>query len=507
MASTIVFPIPLPPPLIFYERMLNYFPDWMETDFGQEVTIYENIVYGGEIYTELSEKPVTAIHEVKMIIGEGRSPVDENHTYLTGDSRTDILLPNIHNISSLKAKKDGIYYNFIKNHDYTWDDTGIIWTVGGDKPDNGTRVDIHYISTKELHIFVNGEDYVLFNNNIYWFNPESQPVGGSTIQVTYYQLVSSKIIAAFIKAFADEFEEYIYNLKEVQEAHWIDYMEGQELDFTGALFQLERLTGETDTVYRARLKGFITNFVGGGTVQSIKNSINIITGVDPEVHDGQFTNAEKFTTTEVKLQTSVYRTTDTYIKLDFNPVVSITSISGTKGGSPYVFVNGFDYDIYSEANIRWRFKAGVEPTADIPDNLTAIDITYVAEVADFDPAKMRVDVKAADMAGTTTEVIYNALDDAKAAGVMYILNIDVELSDIVTVAEDVFTASPDIEGSYSDGQTTTETFSVAATLSIGDISDLMIWDVDNWDEDDWAPDVDEDDVVSVSESITLTIGP
>jgi hypothetical protein len=347
------------------------------------------------------------------------------------------------------------------------------------------------------------------NNNIYWFDEDRHPEEGATIEVTYTQVVSDKIISAFISAWAQEMEEFVCNLVDVQNSHWIDYMEGVELDWTGALFQTPRLSGETDTVYRARLKGIVVNFVGGGTVQSIKNTVALLTGEEPEVHDGQFTNPEGFTTTEADSQVTLYKQTETYTKInESTPIVSITSISGTLASLPHVFVQGSDYDLYAESHVRWLFKAGLNDLGDIPDHNTNITINYVVEVADYRAATMRVDVNAEDIVGVNIQSIKTAIQGAKAAGVLFILNVDVSLSDTITVAENIFTASPDISGPHTDDTfTITEDFSIDVSMFVGGVDDWLIWDVGNWDEKDWAPDSNSIEVVTIDEDITFTIGP
>lgn len=507
MVCQTVWPAVLPPPLTFYERVIAYFPDWMSIDYGEEVTIVENFTYTGGDFIELSNKPVTTIFQVDVLSGGGHTPHTENKLYTTGDTRTDIDTPDINNVAHVKGYKNNNWYTFIKQHDYTNDVDGIIWTVGGDKPDNGTNVQIQYISAFETGTYINGEHYTLWNNNLLWLNDDVKPDSGTRLKITYYQLISNKIISGFIKAITGEYEEFVCNLRLIQESHWVDTAIGIDLDLIGRLLNTPRIFGETDSIYRARLKGIVSSFVGGGTVQAVKNSVEIITGVEPEVHDGQYTNPDGFVETLTDGETILYRQTETYTKLTQSTITDFVSITGTYLGSPFTFVKGTDYDLYSSTNVRWRYKAGLEPTGKIPDNLTNITITYEYTSADYDPATMRIDVKQADMGGITTTMLFNAIDNSKAAGVLYILNIDLQFSDIVNVSEDLFTASPDIDQTLGDISITAENLTMAVTFTYPLTDDYLIWDVGKWDEKLWAPDVGDSDIVTVSEDVTITIGP
>ena len=76
--------------------------------------------------------------------------------------------------------------------------------------------------------------------------------------------------------------------------------EGSQLDSIGRLFLLPRLENETDTDYRARIKAYWPGYSGGGTIESIKQTINRMTGVDEsditviDYHSGSYIQPLKF---------------------------------------------------------------------------------------------------------------------------------------------------------------------------------------------------------------------
>lgn len=56
----------------------------------------------------------------------------------------------------------------------------------------------------------------------------------------------------------------------IMRTHWVETANGADLDKLGAVFELQRGKGEPDDEYRARIKGALGKFKGGGTGASIK---------------------------------------------------------------------------------------------------------------------------------------------------------------------------------------------------------------------------------------------
>lgn len=56
----------------------------------------------------------------------------------------------------------------------------------------------------------------------------------------------------------------------IMRTHWVDTANGGDIDRLGAVFELQRAKGEADDDYRARIKGALRQFKGGGTRASIK---------------------------------------------------------------------------------------------------------------------------------------------------------------------------------------------------------------------------------------------
>lgn len=79
---------------------------------------------------------------------------------------------------------------------------------------------------------------------------------------------------------ASEFEIIKTETENVKDSHFVDTAIGLSLDRIGALLKVFRGSGETDTSYRARIKSEVPNFVGGGTIDSIRTALANLIGID-----------------------------------------------------------------------------------------------------------------------------------------------------------------------------------------------------------------------------------
>jgi len=66
-------------------------------------------------------------------------------------------------------------------------------------------------------------------------------------------------------------------------SHWVDSASDGDLDRISQLFNLKRIVGEDDEHFRARLKGAVIDFTGGGTLASINSMLKTLIGDDISV--------------------------------------------------------------------------------------------------------------------------------------------------------------------------------------------------------------------------------
>ena len=146
------------------------------------------------------------------------------------------------------------------------------------------------------YTFVEGTDYDLRNGKIYWipdWNNEDTPTApddGTTVTVQFY--VSPQLYFDFMDIFGKELDETDNKIDQIERDHWIDYAEGDALDKLGVLFNLTRVDGETDAVFRARIKSTVPDYSGGGTINAIKEVVYGYTGVYPTIADACPTNPD-----------------------------------------------------------------------------------------------------------------------------------------------------------------------------------------------------------------------
>jgi hypothetical protein len=84
------------------------------------------------------------------------------------------------------------------------------------------------------------------------------------------------LIFSLIKAVSKELDEAEEKITDVMKAHWVDTALADELDKIGSLLGLDRLSGEDDSRYRARLKRAVNEYKGGGTVPAILDAVRAL---------------------------------------------------------------------------------------------------------------------------------------------------------------------------------------------------------------------------------------
>lgn len=89
----------------------------------------------------------------------------------------------------------------------------------------------------------------------------------------------NSLISQVVSALGKRIDEAENELFTVMRAHWVDKAIRIDLDYLGALYNIKRKIGETDSEYRGRLKRAIMEFKGGGTIgavlTSVRNALNL----------------------------------------------------------------------------------------------------------------------------------------------------------------------------------------------------------------------------------------
>lgn len=76
----------------------------------------------------------------------------------------------------------------------------------------------------------------------------------------------------FMKGFADEFDIFNDECYNATSEIFVDTADGNYLNSLALLFNLYRISGETDTVFRARIKSHFLTYSGSGTQVEIMNT-------------------------------------------------------------------------------------------------------------------------------------------------------------------------------------------------------------------------------------------
>lgn len=120
----------------------------------------------------------------------------------------------------------------------------------------------------------------------------------------------------------------------------VDLAEGEQLELLGGLVQLERNTGETDAHYRGRLKVQLRKFLGGATIEEIKEISAILLETDPvdvKVQEDFDTEAARFSIAIWQADLDSVGVTDVEFKEFIDEVrgAGINTISQVRGTFTY----------------------------------------------------------------------------------------------------------------------------------------------------------------------------
>jgi hypothetical protein len=90
---------------------------------------------------------------------------------------------------------------------------------------------------------------------------------------------SDSLFYQFIDSIAQQIREARKEMFQIMRAHWVDTALSEDLDKLGAIYSINRFRGESDSLFRVRIKFAIQHFKSGGTVDSIMSLTSIFLGV------------------------------------------------------------------------------------------------------------------------------------------------------------------------------------------------------------------------------------
>lgn len=125
---------------------------------------------------------------------------------------------------------------------------------------------------------------------------------------------------------ANEYYNLYLNINDGKQSIQLNTATGDDLDAIGKLFKLAREEGESDNVYRAKIKGYWGALTGGGTIDGIKNAISLFVDID----------IDKVTITENNLRITVEVDIDEDFDLalldEIPPIVNLSKAAGVYYG-------------------------------------------------------------------------------------------------------------------------------------------------------------------------------
>jgi hypothetical protein len=90
----------------------------------------------------------------------------------------------------------------------------------------------------------------------------------------YYDKDST--IYQIIRSISAELDDIGKEQEEMMRSHWVDTAIKTDLDNMGSIFESNRIIGEDDRRYRARLKRTVNEYMGGGTVLAIQEAVKAL---------------------------------------------------------------------------------------------------------------------------------------------------------------------------------------------------------------------------------------
>jgi len=97
----------------------------------------------------------------------------------------------------------------------------------------------------------------------------------------HYNKSKSSNLYKLLSALGSELDDFLLNLESVRTSRYVDDANGIELDKVASILNLKRFFNENDDLFRGRIKTKIQSFIGGGTVNAIKQVVETYLGVTP----------------------------------------------------------------------------------------------------------------------------------------------------------------------------------------------------------------------------------
>jgi hypothetical protein len=150
-----------------------------------------------------------------------------------------------------------------------------------------------------------------------------------------------------LNSFAIELDSFITQKQKMQIAIFIDTAYGDDLDTLGRLFQLARLSNETDTAFRARIKSFWQTRVGAGTLDAIKTAVaSLTTTLTPDDITIVETADKPIINVNIPLNSETLTITQQIID-----IVNDTKAAGVYVGVSFTLTEGIDEEINIEDEV------------------------------------------------------------------------------------------------------------------------------------------------------------
>jgi len=155
------------------------------------------------------------------------------------------------------------------------------------------------------HVFIQGVDYELRDQYVYWLDgdrPSVPPPSSNLTQNWFYityvyekrpeQTIKSSVypflkpngvFTSILDAFGSQIRHVYEKRRGMVRSRSLSYSLGTELDMLGDWYGVTRLDGETDISFRARLFQFFSTYLSSGNKEAISNVIEAVTGTVPTI--------------------------------------------------------------------------------------------------------------------------------------------------------------------------------------------------------------------------------
>lgn len=267
-----------------------------------------------------------------------------------------------------------------------------------------------------------------------------------------YTKEESSNLYKFLSSFAVEMDEITNAMIELRKTKFIDTAMGNDLDKLGALLNLKRFSTENDEGFRARVKTRVQTFIGGGTVEALKQIIRLALNVEPTViehyqanrnhlvfNDGVFKDCNVLMNTglTVKVDVGLYYIQGTPFKIN----TQLTPNALTANTKNYIIAK-------ADGTVVSRVTAPVTNEillAEVQTNATAVtsitDKRYILNPfrdAITNTASVTIQIPYDFVEGNITlENVKDILKSTKAAGIALLIKLIETQEDTVNITEQV----------------------------------------------------------------------